>query len=223
MRTLDISVAAHLNARGTQHAHLLVWLLGRNRETSQVESIGFWTGADHESFVVGGQARTYYGAGTILKVNPMISEAGLNVRTVRLVFSSIPPEVQLAVRGYDIRKQPCEMHVAHFDPATEGLIGGPQRVFKGYSAGVEIVRPEAGEAAECTLSLLSSAKALTRTLTTKKSDTALRARHPEDGFRKYSDISGTVEAVWGENRAAAPSTDRGPSQPTPSETFGINR
>jgi len=216
MRTLDTAVLAHLQQRGTQHAQLLAWVQARNRETDAIETIGFWTGADHEDFVVNGQTRTYYGAGTMLKVNPLIGEAGLKVRTSRLKLSHLAPEVQIAIRGYDARNAPCELHVAYFDPVSHALIDSPQRVFKGVIAGVDITRGEIGNEGSCEVGLLSSARSMIRTLALKKSDTALRARAPGDAFRQYTDISGTVEAVWGEQRAAAPSAPAAAAAPSPS-------
>lgn len=212
MRTLEQAVAIHLRERGAKHAHLLIRMQGRDRTTGNVETIGFWTGADHENFIVEGQSQLFFGAGTLMKVNPLVSEAGLQVRTTRMQFSAIPAEVQLAARGYDIRRQPARLYVQYFNPETHQAIGGPQRVFKGFSEGLEIIRPELGGIAEITLSLMSTARQLTKTLSLKKSNVALLARAPLDGFRKYSDVSGAVEALWGEMRAAAPSPPR-PAQP----------
>lgn len=208
MRNFHPAVGIHLRERGAQHAHLLVTIAGRNREADAVETIGFWTGADHEDFVVEGVPHTFYGAGSIMSVDPLTNEAGVRVRTTRILFSTVLPEVQLALRGYHIRKQPCSLYVAYFDPDTHALIGVPQRAFKGYISGLEMTRPELGGSAEATLHLLSSARRLTQTLTLKKSNVALRARHPGDGFRRHSDISGAVEAVWGEVRASAPAPAR---------------
>jgi hypothetical protein len=212
MRTLDQAVALHLSQRGPTHAHLLINVQGRNRETEEAETIGFWTGADHETFIVEGQPTSFFGAGTLMKINPLVSEAGVNVRTTRVEFSAIPPEVQLAVRGYDIRRQPCRIYVAYFNAETMEPIGSPQRVFKGFSMGLELIRPEPGGSADMTLNLMSAARQLTRTLSLKKSRTALLARVPGDGFRDFSDISGAVEAVWGEIRSTGPAPSRPPVQ-----------
>ncbi|UOA25895.1 hypothetical protein [Pseudosulfitobacter sp. DSM 107133] len=214
MRTLPSNILAHLQARGAQHAHLLVWFQARNRTTGDAETIGFWTGADHEGFLVEGEVRTYLAAGNLLKIPPLVSEVGLSVRTTRLTLSSISEAVQTAVLGYELRQAPCQMHLAYFDPITQQLIDEPVRIFKGFVAGAEISRPEVGGEGVAEISLLSSALALTRTLSLKKSDTALRNRQPNDAFRQYTDVSGSIETVWGEARA---------NQPTPTAAKYVPR
>tara|TARA_R110002094_G_scaffold160396_5_gene145786 strand:- start:1157 stop:1825 length:669 start_codon:yes stop_codon:yes gene_type:complete len=211
MRTLPTNILNQLLTRGAKHAHLLIWFQGRNRDTDEFETIGFWTGADQETFVVDGETRTYYAAGNVLKVEPLVSEIGLSVRTSRVTLSAISPEVEIAVLGYEIREAPCQMHIAYFDPITHELIDTPQRVFKGFTAGVDIIRPATGGEARCDISLRSSARALTRTSALKKSDVALRGRAPADAFRQYTDVSGTVEVVWGERRTTW--ADRNPPPP----------
>jgi len=203
---LDLSTAIlnHLQTRAARDAHLLVWIAARNRETDATETIGFWTGADHRDFSIGGETRSYYGAGTLLKMDNLVVETGLQVRTHRLVFSSVAPEVQLATRGYETREAPFQMHVAYSDALTKELIDAPVRRFKGVCAGLKITRPKKGGEANLELSVQSSAKELTKTLPIKKSDEALRARSPGDRFRRYTDISGSVETVWGDIRAKAP-------------------
>lgn len=213
MRSFDVAVGQHIRDRGAKHAHLFASLTGRNRANGNVETTGFWTGADHEDFVADGVTQTFFGAGTIMQVSPIVSDAGLKVRTLRLVFSSVPAEVQIAARQYDLRRQPCRLYVGYFDPETHALIGSLQRVFKGFSAGLEITRPEVGGAAEMVVNLLSNSRALTKTLSLKKSQAALTARNGGDTFRQFTDISGAVEAVWGETRASAPSPTAAPPAP----------
>lgn len=209
---LDLSTAIndHLQSRGPRHAHLLVWIEARNRDTQAAEEIGFWTGADHQDFTTGGQTQTYYGAGGLLKMSPLTIEAGLKVRTQRLTFSKVAPEVQLAVRGYDTYKARIRIYVAYFDVRTRALIDEPVRRFKGRVAGLTMPREkrEAGDKqpgfAKLELSVRSAAEELTQGLPVKKSDEALQERAPGDRGRRYIDVSGAAETVWGEIRAKAP-------------------
>ena len=203
---LDLSAAIlnHLQTRAARDAHLLVWIAARNRETDASETIGFWTGADHRDFSIGGETRSYYGAGTLLKMDSLVVETGLQVRTHRLVFSSVAPEVQLATRGYETREAPFQMHVAYSDALTKELIDAPVRRFKGVCAGLKITRPKKGGEANLELSVQSAAKQLTKTLPLKKSDAALRARAPADALRKATDVGGLVESAWGTYRSKGP-------------------
>lgn len=218
MRDFTPILLAHLAERGARHAQVLIWIEAKDRATGAPATIGLWSGADHETFSINGQARDYYGAGTILKVPPIITERGMSVRTTRMEFSAVAPEVQEATRGYETRNAPFQMHIANFDPQTEQLIAEPHRVYKGIVAGLEFTRPPPGEQATCELSIVNSARALTRTLALRKSDASLRARSPNDAFRQYADVSGSIEVVWGEIRQAAPTPVVAGPTPTPLES-----
>jgi hypothetical protein len=201
MRLLDPAICAQLAARNGLNARLLAFITARDRSTGDPVSIGFWTGEDHQTFVINGDARTYYGAGTLLSMPPLQSEVGLRVRSHRIVFSPLAPEVQQAIRGYDPRLAPTELHVAYFDLQSQALIADPVRVFKGFIDTVKIVTPPVGGSAEVQVDLMSSAHALTRVLALKKSHESLIARAPTDQFRSYTSVTGAVTCVWGEKKA----------------------
>ena len=205
MRDFNNDLLAHFQERGAQDNYVMVWFQGKHRTTGAVEHFGFWTGDDHEVISVDGQDRTYYGSGAVVNIPPMISQIGVQVRTLRLTFSGVAEEVVTATQDYDLREDLCQMHIVYYDPLNGQLKGAPKRIFKGVTAGLEITRPEIGGEAKAELSLQSSARMLTRTSSLKKSVTGLQSRHPTDAFRKYVTLSGTIETVWGEQRAAAPS------------------
>lgn len=204
MRLLPSPVADLLAARRGRVARVLVWIKAKNRSTGLAEPLGLWSGGDHQDFVIGGKARTYFGAGAMIDMDPLTSDIGLTVRRYVLNLSPIVPEVQQIIRGYDPRLAAVQIHVADFDPDTHSLLASPVRVFKGWIDTVHISEPAPDGEASCEVALLSAAQALTRTLPRKRSDQTLRARAPGDAFRKYADISGSVETVWGEKRGKAP-------------------
>jgi len=219
MRIWSPLLRSHYAARKGRYARLLFWVAARDRDTQQTETLGLWTGDDHLDFEIAGEIRTYYGAGTLLGADPLNLTIGLEVRTQRVVFSAIAPEVELALRGYDTKLAPVEMHLAHFDPLSGVLLEEPEPRFKGVIDQLEIITPEAGGEAAATCTLISAAYRLRNTLSLKKSDAALRARAPDDGFRKDTDMTGSIDAVWGELRASAPpandpSPSAIPSRPT---------
>ncbi|MDR5655367.1 hypothetical protein [Ruixingdingia sedimenti] len=197
MRSYDSATAAYMAARSPIHAHALVWVAARNRETGLSETIGFWTGDDHRDFVVAGSTRTYYGAGAALGVDPIRRGTGLQVRTQRLSLSGIAPEVQLAVRGYDVRHAVIEIHRAVFDPLTLALVAPPHRLFKGYIDKLRFQTGAKGEASSVDLDVASGARALATPLSRKRSDASLRARMPADAFRQYASQADAVETRWG--------------------------
>ena len=205
MRALASPVLARLAAREGICARVLLWVNARERDNGAEACLGLWSGEDHAVFVIGGESRSYFGAGGLISMPPLTSEVGLNVRSHRLVLSPLAPEVSQLIRGYDPRLAPVEIHVASFDPATGALLAEPARVFRGVINTVTVETPPEGGEARVELELLSAAQALTRTLALKKSAETLRLRAPADAFRQYIAVTGAVETVWGEARATRPS------------------
>lgn len=198
MRAYPAAVVAHWAARKTVLCHTLLWLAGRDRDTGTLERLGLWTGDDHQQITVGGWARTYYGAGNIVGLDAITQRSALEVRQHRITLSPLAPEVVQAVRIYDPRLAPIEMHEWYFDPETMRPLAAPVRVFSGHIIQAPISTPAEGGDATCTITMVSSAWTLTRPLTLKRSSAALQAREAGDLFRQYQDISGAVETAWGE-------------------------
>ena len=120
----------HAKREGTD-TRVLVWIEAKNRATGATETMGLWTGDDHEDFTIGGQVRTYFAAGNVLNVDNIISEIGLNVRMHNITLSAISPEIEQLVRGYDVRLAPVEIHRVVRDLETGNLISAPRQIFKG--------------------------------------------------------------------------------------------
>jgi hypothetical protein len=199
MRDYSPATADYFAARGPMLAHVLVWVSARNRATGGTESIGFWTGADHAEFVIGGETRVYYGAGTALSVDPLRLQTGLQVRSQRVQLSQIAAETQLAIRGYDPRHAPVEIHRALFDPLTHALIGEPHLVLRGNIDKAPVRTPSKGETGSIEVEIATAARRLTKPLTRKRSDASLRARAGTDAFRQYASLADKVETPWGRN------------------------
>ncbi|MGD1880858.1 MAG: hypothetical protein ACFB11_00870 [Paracoccaceae bacterium] len=215
MRAQVQAITNRLNARDGLYNQLLVWMEARNRVTDAIETVGFWTGAEDREFSVGGQTRLYHGAGAIIGIPPMIAQKGLQVRTHRMTASPLDEEVIKAIRLYDLRLRPVEMHVAYFSLIPGALIAAPQRVFKGRVSAVRIIRPELDGEASCEIAMQSAAYKLSRPLSITKSDSSHQARHPGDKIMQYADVTGVVEVAWGEARATAPTPTAPPkAQPT---------
>lgn len=200
MRNLPSAVVAQLQERRGLNTHVLLWLSARNRDTGATETIGLWTGSDHQEIVIDGQTRTYFGAGNIISMDNLTSRAGLEVRYHRVTVSALSPEVVTALRVYDPRLAPVEIHEWYCDPISENALADPVRVFRGTVMEAPISQPAEGGTAVATITMASAAWSLTRGRTTKRSNAALQARVPGDGFRKYADLGRAVETVWGENR-----------------------
>lgn len=199
MRTYDAATLAALQARAGLVARVLFWVRAKNRDTGVEEAMGLWTGADATDFDIDGESRKYYGAGALLGVEPIVMQTGLTVRMHRVSLSPLAPEVAQLLRGYEPRMAPVEIHRALLDPDSHDLVAPPHRVFRGWIDELKITTPAQGGRAKAEVTLASASRALTRTLSLKKSDESQR-RRADDRFNRYADVSGNVDIFWGEKR-----------------------
>ncbi|MBW6506168.1 MAG: hypothetical protein K0B00_05375 [Rhodobacteraceae bacterium] len=200
MRTFGTTTSLYLASREGVMSRLLIWVRARNRATGAEEALGLWTGDDHRSFTIDGATRLYYGAGGVLGIEPITMQTGIVVRMHRVTLAPTAPEVAQALRTYDARLAPVEIHRAFFAPASGELIEAPHRVFKGWIDAISLPTPEVGGQGAVEVTLASSARALTKVLALKKSDESQR-RRGDDRIRRYTDISGSVDVYWGETKA----------------------
>lgn len=205
MRDLGHDITTHLQSRAGLAKGLAIWTAGRDRDTNIVEHFGFWSGPEDINLNIDGQLRTYHGAGSLISIPPQQSQIGLNVRTTRIKLSPLHPQILQAIRGYDPRGLPVELHVIYFRPGGGDMIGAPVQVGYTQVAGLTITEPAPGQEASCELAVQSRAAYLAKPLHLRKSDAALQRRAPGDAFRRYVDVSGTVETVWGTKRSTGSS------------------
>lgn len=200
MRTYDSPTITALQTRAGVIARVLIWVTARNRGTGVPETLGLWTGGYDRSFTIGGSPRLYAGAGAVTKISPLTMQSGLGVRMQRVTLSPLSQQVVDLIRTYDARFAPVEIHRALFSTDDNSLIAEPHRVYKGFIDEVEVKQAEVGGEATCDISLASTARLLTRTLPLKKSDATQQLRSG-DRFRRYVDVSGSVDVWWGEARS----------------------
>lgn len=110
MRAIPAAIAAARAERAGIISHHLVWVRAKDREAGAASPIGFWTGDDHREFTVGGASRLYYGAGGLLALDQIVQGVGMDVRQHQVSLSGIAPEVEVAIRGYEVRLAPCEIN-----------------------------------------------------------------------------------------------------------------
>jgi len=201
MRSFDGATAAALATRGGFVMHALVWVTAKNRATGAPEAVGFWTGDHNRVFVIGGEARTYIGAGDALTVPPVVQQAGYVVRMQKVSLGGLTAEAVQLLRQYDPRFAPVEIRRAVFDPETLEPVAEPHVMFAGTVDEVSLPIPAKGGAAQADLTIASSARAGTQTLSLRRNDEALRARIPGDGMLRYIAVSNAVPIWWGEARA----------------------
>lgn len=199
MRDYGAATLAYLQARAGTIARTLIWISARNRSTNAVETMGLWTGADHETITIGAASRLYYGAGNVVDLPQLTFQAGLAVRIHRLGLSPLSPEVMQLIRGYDVKSAPVEIHRALYSTDTRLLIEEPHRVLAGFIDEVDLGTPAAGGTSSCVLGIATSARVLTQDLPLKKSDETQRLRSG-DRIRRWGDVTGSVDVWWGAAR-----------------------
>ena len=208
MRATAAAVQSRRASRSGITSHALIWVQAKNRSTGATESLGLWTGADHQQFM----GRTYYGAGNVLDAPAIQSEIGLEVRRLRLGLSAVSNEVETLLRGYEPKGAPIEIHRAEFDE-NGNLLAAPERIFKGWVNGAPIVTPAIGGEASAAIECVSNSRMLTLFGAKVKSDAQQRQRDG-DRFRKNATSAADAKVYWGEARARAANvrTNLPPSQ-----------
>lgn len=197
MRYYTPTTTAYFAARADFVGHNLYWFTAINRANGAVETIGFWSGADHATFTIDGQARIYYGAGNFVSMDPMRRQTGVKARSQRVQFAQVSPEFLTLIRTYDPRHAAVEIHRALFDPLSEQLADEPHLIQRGFVDKAAFPTPAKGGSASVSIEIATHARALTKKVSRYRSDASLRARSPSDAFRQYASITEAVETVWG--------------------------
>ena len=179
-------------------SHWALWVIARDMATNAPFPVGYWTGDDAATITVDGQARSYYGAGAALGIEPLTYELGAAVKVQRVSLGPLAPEVRQVLRGYDTRQAPASLHLVMLNAA--GAVTSVEEAFKGVIDRFEINEGPIDDAGNstvtCDVELVSDARMLTRTLSLKMSDGSQRQRNANDGFRKYADVAGIVPPNW---------------------------
>lgn len=213
MREYDSAVDDYLADLAGIKARHYVWIRAKNRDTGAEETLGLWNGLDSTTVTIEGESRTYTGAGALLGLDPIRASVGLDVRRHQISLSAIPPEVLQLIHGYDARLAPVEVHRGLFSLETNALVAEPHRILKGWIEEMPVTRPKKGESASVAITVASASRALTRTLTVKKSDAAQRTIDANDQGREYASISGAVAVFWNKRQAGAPPPSAPSSRP----------
>lgn len=199
MRATAAAVQSRRASRSGITSHALIWIQAKNRNTQATESLGLWTGPDHQQFM----GRTYYGAGNVLEMGAIQTEIGLSVRRLRIGLSAVSGEVEMMLRGYEPKGAPVEVHRAEFDDGGV-LLATPERIFKGWINTAPIVTPAIGGMATAAIECVSNSRMLTLFGKNVKSDAQQRQRDG-DRFRRNATSAGEAKIYWGEHRARAAS------------------
>lgn len=219
MRSADTATIAALQSRTGIIPVNLIWIEAKDRETGGIATMGLWNGWDTTDLQIIDPdtllpvTRTFHAGGSVLDLPAIPLESDLTVRTIRIRLSQINAAVQLAIRGYDPKHAPVQVHRGFLDPATRLLVAPALPRFVGWINGAPIRTPAVGGEGSIEIACVSHTRALTKTNPLKRSDEMQSRRlvsgNP-DRMRKYTDVAGgwLQNIHWGEAKAPpAPSNN----------------
>lgn len=202
MKDLTAAQIEYRSRRDSVDIKTLVWITAKTRGSSpSPAAIGFWTGDDHQSFVIDGQTCPYFGAGNVLDVPKFSNKVGLDVTTYTMKMYRLTEEVEQAFSAYDARLAPVVIHRMEMD-LKSGLpiTNTPERIFKGWIDGLEYNKDAVGGTRTASITLASISRQLTIANTGLFSDSSQKLRQANDEFFKYVDGTEDNVVFWGQKR-----------------------
>lgn len=181
----------------------LVSITAKHRSTGVERMFCFWSGLDTYAInVISGEtgavvSRSFAGDGSIIKVGRTVRRSGLEYKNKTITLSMGHADVELMVRGYDLRMAPIEFHLGILDPASHLLADNPPVDYMGFVNEVSNARPAPGAEGGVTLSCLSHSVELTDINPLRRATTMLNQRSG-DGLYKYLGVMGEVQVPWGQ-------------------------
>lgn len=196
MKTYSTPILSAAGAGGIV-SRILLWVKSRDRTTSAIHETGFWTGDDHMVFNIGGVDRTYVGAGALISVPRITYSSGFTDSRAQVDLASSDDSVIQAVRQYDVRLAPVELHKVFLDPFSLQPVGTPILIMKGTVDQMPERRPAMGQSgAIFEMKITTDVRKFSRTLALRNSDSSIKAA-TGDRFGRYLDLTGKVVDTWG--------------------------
>lgn len=184
----------------------MIWLEATNRDTDEVEGIGFWRGEDvavintPDIFTGVVTPRTFY-SGTIQSIDTIHYEQGLDVRSIEVTLVSTHAAVNQGLRYYEPKGATFQMWNRCYDPLTRNVLG-IEDLYVGQVDDLRITRAEIGGQSSATLTLVPISSVLTVKSPEKRSDATQRKRTTPGGtvdrINRYKAIVNTWEVRWGQ-------------------------
>ncbi|MEP5730364.1 MAG: hypothetical protein ABJL67_13460 [Sulfitobacter sp.] len=204
MRPMSPALLAALEADAALPRDFM-WITVRNRETGEPMSYGAWSDLGGNTVDVIDPAtgdeisRTYRGIGGVLDVSPVALLSGLTVQTVTITLNHIDEDMELMLRGFDMRRAAIELHRGFLDPNTMRLIDAAVPRFSGFVDEAPLTTPAEGQEGVLTLICASHTQDLVRSNSAKRSDADQRRRNPTDGFFRHAATVGGWKITWGQS------------------------
>jgi hypothetical protein len=204
MKTLGVNTATLLQNAPSNGLikREFVYFTAKNRDTGDDESLGVWNGQiPYTASVYNPKTKMaenrLYQPLPDLALPSIPADSELQVRTIRMKFSNIDPTIIAAIRQYDLRMGPVELHRGTFDPATNQLVDPAECLFFGFVNKAPIRQGKSNEKGSVDMEFVSRERLLTITSGAKFSDEFMKTRG-NDGFAKYTDTDGDIRIWWGQ-------------------------
>jgi hypothetical protein len=199
--TLAINAAAQAQRelRAGFAVHYLVWIDAKNRDTGQVQGVGFWTGWRSENITVtdqfSGVVQTLpFQAGALIKVKDLRFESGLNIRPVTISLSRLNESVLVAMMEYEPRGAPIQLWKRTYN--TNGVPLGVEALDKGSVNKAPSEHPAGGGEWTIEAEFVSDVRSLTVTSTGSKSNESQKKRMG-DLIRQHKTVAADWTVHWG--------------------------
>jgi hypothetical protein len=181
-----------------------LWIVARNRETSDPESVGFWSDIENATVLVIDPEtllpvyRNYYAAGGLVEISEIPAVSVIQVQDIEIKLSQLDELVEQAIRLYDIKQAKVEIHRGLFDPETRNLVAPAFVRFVGFVNNLRITTAAEGSDGGVFLSCVSHTQELTRANPATRSNEDQKLRNPTDAFFVDTSTVGEQELDWGQ-------------------------
>lgn len=177
-----------------------VWFTGKNRDTDALEHVGICSEGVAVTVNVkrpsdgGTEARDYQPGSGLMKIPPIAASMSFEERRLRLTFSRLSPAIINAVRVYNVKGQPIEIHRGFYDPDTMRLVDSAHCRFDGYVRTVRIKKARVGNDGAVTIEIVGHGASL-KSNPAKLSAGFFRRRGGDSGG---AHLMATPKIVWGQ-------------------------
>lgn len=154
--------------------------------------LGLWSGDDHQTITVDGEARAYFGRQGLLSCDTLVDSEGTDVRTLLITLSGTSQEAQELIKGRVIRRARAQVHIALLDPVSH-LITSVELAFEGFVNRAPQFDAALGGTSHAEIELASVAREMTRPNPLLNSHEA-QSQRLGDAFMQY--VSVDVTTPW---------------------------
>lgn len=181
--------------RDSVKRRVFIWCDALDLE-GEPDPAGFWD--DVGDVEVDG--RVYHGSGSLIQIGQLSGVSSFSIPGLSIEISGVSAEAVNLIRGNIVAQRPLEVYIGIYDTETNTIIEPLIRRFKGVVDDIEIVT---GDEARILLTCESSARALTISRTTTRSNASCKDRYSTDRFYEYTGVQREKPVYFGRGETEA--------------------